>query len=170
MKTEDWEDLNMENLTVVGWTYFDAPYKTKKLNREEVGIIISLIEDEIAKHHYVFSGEEHQNALTGMPVFSDGTCFRASMRSWGGLMASMYRGADGEELSYMDFYMSLGDASNLPEYVPIDVPPAEVEDESVGAIVKADREMVEQAIALDMEFMTTDKVLEKLFKKLKQEK
>ena len=38
---------------------------------------------EIIEKGYLFSGEEHQNGLTGVPVFSDGTCFRASMRSWG---------------------------------------------------------------------------------------
>lgn len=160
----------MEKLKIVGWTSFESPYKTKRFKGEELNEVLSLICEEIGKNNYVFSGEEHQNELTGVPVFSDGTCLRASMRSWGGLMASVYAGADGEELTYMDFYMSLGDAAKMPEYTVIDVEPAEVDEESTGLITKADKEMIEQSLALDMDFMTTDKVLNKLFDKLKAER
>lgn len=120
----------MEDLKIVGWTSFDSPYKTEKCSGDKLQAMLDLIFDEIAKNNYVFSGEEHQNELTGVPVFSDGTCFRASMRVWGGIMANMYSGADGEELTYMDFYMSLGSSAQLPAYAPIPIPPAEVAEES----------------------------------------
>lgn len=159
----------MEDLKIVGWTYFDSKYPTKMWNGDELGKIIDLITDEIAAHNYVFSGEEHQCAMHGAPVLSDGTCFRASMRCWAQLMASIYSGADGRELSYMEFYMSLGEKSVMPEYSEIDVEPARVEEQSSGCITKEDRAIINQCLSADMEFVTNDKVLEKLFKKLKKQ-
>ena len=160
----------MEELKIIGWTFFDDVYPTKKVNQEELMQMLNLIKESIYENGYVFSGEEHQNCSTGVPVFSDGTCFRASMRAWGSIMCQMYSGPDGEELTYMDFYMSLGESSRLPEYVEITVEPAEVEEESVGCTIKQDKNMIEESLALGMSFITTDKVLKKLFEKLKNEK
>lgn len=159
----------MDNLRIIGWENFDCEYPTRKFNGNELNEVLNLIRREIAENNYVFSGAEHQNSSTGVPVFSDGTCFRASMRAWGQVMASVYSGADGEKLSYMNFYMSLGDASVMPEYKIIDVEPAVLEEESIGCTTKEDREVVNQSIAMDMFFMTTDKVLKKMYKKLKGE-
>lgn len=159
----------MGNLRIIGWEDFDCEYPTRKFKGDELNEVLNLIRREIAENGYVFSGEEHQCGLTGVPVFSDGTCFRASMRAWGQVMASIYSGADGEELTYMDFYMSLGDNSVMPEYEIIDVEPAVLEEESIGCTTKEDREVVSQSIAMDMLFMTTDKVLKKMYKKLKGE-
>ncbi len=156
-----WEDF-MGELKIIGWTDFECEYPTPKLSREDLGTVISLIHSELSENNYVFSGEEHQNAPTGVPVFSDGTCFRASMRAWGHLMSRIYSGPNGEELSYMDFYTSLGDASIMPEYSEIDVEPAKVETESSGCTMKADREFVDQSRALGFAAMTTDKVIQKL--------
>lgn len=159
----------MSDLRIIGWEDFDCEYPTRKFTGDELNEVLNLIRREIAENNYVFSGEEHQNCLTGVPVFSDGTCFRASMRAWGQVMASVYRGADGAELSYMDFYMSLGDKSVMPEYEIIDVEPAVLEEESIGCTTKEDRGVVNQSIAFNMFFMTTDKVLKKLYKKIKGE-
>jgi len=149
----------MNELKIVGWTYFEDSFPTKKVTTEELNKIIELIRNEIIEKGYVFSGEEHQNSSTGAPVLSDGTCFRASMRCWGTIMSTIYCAPDGSELSYMDFYMSLGDASIMPEESFIDVKPAVVDEESFGCTVAEDIQILDEARALGMPFMTTDKVL-----------
>ncbi len=160
----------MADLKLVGWTYFESDYPTKKLNAEELELVIQLIQDEITKNDYVFSGEEHQNSLTGVPVFSDGTCFRASMRCWGSLMASLYARSNGEQCTYMDFYMSLGDSAIMPKCTELEVEPATLEEESIGCTTKVDKQTVQEAIDMDMMFMTTDKVLKKMYQKMKDNK
>ncbi len=152
----------MSELKIVGWADFECDYPTPKLSREALGEVIGLIHEELMDKNYIFSGEEHQCAPTGVPVFSDGTCFRASMRAWGFIMSQIYTGPDGETLSYMDFYTSLGDASVMPEYTDFDVEPAVVEEESAGCTTKADKEFIEQSKALGMMTLTTDKVISKL--------
>lgn len=155
----------MTNLKIVGWTDFESAYQTRKYNGEELSEIIYLIQNEIVNKGYIFSGEEHQNGLTGVPVFSDGTCFRASMRGWGYIMSGCYTGPDGMELSYMDFYMSLDDETVMPEFEEIDVDPIELDETSDGLIIKPDKQVIEESIALGMAFMTTDKVLQKVYEK-----
>lgn len=158
----------MDKLRIVGWTYFDCELPTKKYDAETFREVLHLIQKEIMDNNYVFSGEEHQNSLTGVPVLSDGTCFRASMRSWGNIMASVYTGPNGEQLSYMDFYMSLNE-SILPEFKDVDIEPAKDIETSVGCTTKQDRQMIDDSIAMDMMFMTTDKVLKKLYEQKKKE-
>lgn len=159
----------MENLKLVGWTSFDSEYPSKKCTKEEMDEIIKLIREEIIKHKYYFGGEEHQYALTGAPVFSDGTCFRASMRCWGYLMSTIYVGPNGEELSYMDFYMSLGEKAVLPKCEAIDVQPMELEEESLGLMVSEDGELLSQTISMGMPLMTTDKVLQRYMEKFNKQ-
>ncbi|MBQ3253221.1 MAG: hypothetical protein IJA65_01585 [Acholeplasmatales bacterium] len=159
----------MDKLKIIGWTHFDSIYPTRKYDKDTFNIIFSLICDEIIEKKYLFSGEEHQYSFTGVPLFSDGTCFRASMRSWGVIMASIYSGPNGEKLSYMDFYMSLGDDAIMPEYSEIEIKPAIVEEISFGCTTQADRQIISESLAMNMEFMTTDKVLKKLYEKLKNE-
>lgn len=151
----------MNELKIIGWGDFDDAYPTRQYSREEMGIVIALIREEIVKNRYFFSGEEHQNSMTGVPVFSDGTCFRASMRCWGQIMAGIYSQLDGKEYSYMDFYMSLNN-SKMPEYEVIDVKPSKIENETPGYITQQDHEMISQSKAFGMPFMTTDKVLQKM--------
>ena len=159
----------MEDLKIIGWTHFDSKYPTRKVNGEELNKIINLIQNEICDKGYIFSGEEHQNSYTGVPVFSDGTCFRASMRSWGIIMAQLFEGPNGEKFTYMDFYMSLGDDAVMPDYTDIDVEVAQVEEQSHGLINKYDRQIINEALSFGMPFMTTDKVLKKWYEKLKKE-
>lgn len=159
----------MENLKIVGWTDFDSDYPTKTLTNEEISDVVNMIAIEIAANGYVFGGEDHQNSLTGVPVFSDGTCFRASMRAWGLLMASVQQKVNGLDVSYMDYYMSLGSEKVMPGYSEIDVEPADVPD-SLGFFIQPDYEMVQQSVAMGMMFMTTDKVLESLYEILNNNK
>jgi len=51
------------------------------------------------------TGDEHQNADDGVPLFSDGTVATYSFRGWGDLLAAIYNEKLGEKkYTYMDFY------------------------------------------------------------------
>lgn len=52
-----------------------------------------------------YTGEEHQNAKDGVPLFSDGTVCTMSWRAWGDLMAAIWSEEEGKDYCYMDFYM-----------------------------------------------------------------
>ena len=157
-------------LKIVGWTDFDSDYPTIIMDNNDIGSVVNLIKKEIIEKDYVVSGEEHQNSITGVPVFSNGTCFRASMRAWGAIMASCYEGPGGMQLSYMDFYMSLGAESRMPLYEDIEIEPATFVDESIGCTIKEDRQLIEESLAFGMELMTTDKVIIKLYDAMKNNK
>ena len=155
----------MFGLKIVGWSSFDSDFKTKKLNKKQLEKVLKLIKKEIRNNNYAFSGNDHQMSLTGVPVFSDGTCFRASMRCWGMIMAEVYSELNGESYSYMDFYMSSCCESKLPEYKEIKVKPSLVKEESVGCTTVEDRQIVAEAMSYGFPFMTTDKVLKKYYEK-----
>ena len=159
----------MEKLTVVGWTSFESEYPTRQCTQEEMNEIIELLQEEIKKHKYYFGGEEHQYSSRGVPVFSDGTCFRASMRGWGYLMSTIYVGPNNEKLSYMDFYMSLGDKAVLPKNEIINIKPSVVKEESLGLIVSEDGELLSQTLSMGMPLMTFDKVLKKYMDMLEKQ-
>ena len=159
----------MSELQVIGWTDFDSEYPTRQLSQEELREVLELLAKEITKNGYIFAGEDHQYSLTGVPVFSDGTCFRASMRAWGLFMAQIYSDKEVEEMSYMDFYMSLGDNAVMPEYIEIEVEPAG-EGTQIGMFIQQDYEMVAQSVSFGIELMTTDKVLKMLYKILESRK
>ena len=153
----------MEELSIVGWTDFECEYPSKNVEGLEVRTIVQLIGDECVKNGYCFSGQDHQNAATGVPVFSDGTCLRASMRAWGQIMAAIFSAVEGINLSYMDFYMSLGDESVLPEENDFDVEVGEVEETTWGLTCPQDRDIVLESLQLGMPFITTDKVLQEMY-------
>lgn len=156
----------MEKLSVVGWTSFDSDYPTRKINQKEFSYVVNLIQKDIAKNCYMFSGEEHQTSLTGVPVFSDGTCFRASMRCWASIMASTFKVSNNERLSYMDFYMSLNNKSIMPKNKEIKVKPKQIEDISLGYYIKEDLQIITETLSFGLEFVTTDKVLKKLYNEM----
>lgn len=160
----------MEELKLVGWTYFDNEYPTEKSNTEQMNKIVDLIKEDIAKNNYVFSGQEHQFSPCGAPVFSNGTCFRASMRCWGSIMADVYEHPDGTPFSYMDFYMPL-EESNMPDCSDFDVEPAVLDAEHIspGCTLKQDRQIIQEAISMGMPFLTTDKVLKEKYELMKNE-
>ena len=155
----------MEKLYIVGWTHFDDNYPTKALTQENGKQVLDLVCAEIYTKGYRFSGEQHQNALTGMPVFSDGTCFRASMRCFASLMSQIYSHKDGKEYNYMDFYMSADDEL-LPESTTIDVKASDQPD-CLGQVIHQDREIIIEALEYGMPFMTTDKVLSEMYEYFK---
>lgn len=159
----------MKKLSIVGWTNFDSEYPSRQCSKEEMDEIIILIREEIIRNRYYFGGEEHQYSLTGVPVFSDGTCFRASMRCWGYLMSTIYVGPNDEALSYMDFYMSLGENAVMPKYETIDIKPIKLENESLGLMVGEDGDLLSQTVGMGMPLMTIDKVLQKYIEKMENE-
>ena len=160
----------MEDLKIVGWVDFDSNYPTRKFKSEDLNKVIYLIRKEISEKGYIFSGEEHQNSMVGTPLFSDGTCFRASMGAWGLIMAGCYEGPGGMTLTYMDFYMSIGDKTRMPEYEDIYLEPAVGVEETIGCTIKEDRQLIEESLSFGMEFMTTDKVLKELYNVMKNNK
>ena len=131
---------------------------------------MQLIGDEVVKHGYSLSGQDHQNELTGVPVFSDGTCLRASMRSWGYIMAAIYSEIEGKEITYMDYYMDSYKEKLMPEYKDVDVEIGHVEEERPGMIVEEDVQLLSQSVAMGIKLMTFDKVLNGYAELLKQYK
>jgi hypothetical protein len=57
----------------------------------------------IIEHGIRRGGDWHQEE--GVPLFSDGTVAQFSYRAWGDLLAAIWSEEDGEEYTYMDFYM-----------------------------------------------------------------
>ena len=157
----------MGNLKLVGWVSFDSEYPMLRRSNEEYAEMLRMVFEDIEANGYVFSGEEHQNSLSGMPLFSDGTCLRMSMRFWAKLMADFYVKEDGSSYSYMDFYMSLDD-SKLPEPCTIEVAPKECEEQFIGFTAEEDIQIISEALHYGMPFMTTDKVLRTLYELNKQ--
>lgn len=63
------------------------------------------LRENITENKIQFSGEKHQNAKNGVPLFSDKTVGLFSFRGWGKLMAAIWSDIDNANYSYMDFYM-----------------------------------------------------------------
>ena len=151
----------MEELEIVGWTDFDSEYPTKVMNGDEMSAVLELLRKEILEKKYCFSGTIHQYSSTGVPVFSDGTCLRASMRSWGYIMAAIYMAIESSDLSYMDFYMESPREKVLPEYKDFSIKPCIVEDERPGMILQEDIDLISTSIKNGIELMTFDKVIKR---------
>ena len=91
------------------------------------------------------------------------------MRCWGYLMSTIYFGHNDEELSYMDFYMSLGENAILPKYENIEVEPAKLEEESLGLMVQEDGNLLSETLSMGMPLMTMDKVIKRYMEKLESQ-
>ena len=78
-------------------------------------------------------------------------------------MASIYTDSEGNQRSYMDFYMFMDEDSRLPEYEELDVLPNKDLDDFSGLIIPADQEIVFQSLSIGMPFITTDKALQYLY-------
>lgn len=153
----------MSELKIVGWTDFESDYPTKELDEKNTEAVLDLLMQIISDRGYRFSGNDHQCAATGVPVFSDGTAFRASMRCWGMIMAMAWAKTSLVELSYMDFYMSVEGDLALPEATDIPVAPAVLEGEDYpGCAIQADAQLLQESAAMGMPLMTTDKVLRRI--------
>lgn len=117
----------MEKITVVDW----VDYNDEKINECPVSIgglggwfesgmrwndyLESLVEgrkiyaealrNSIIQNEIRYTGDEHQNASDGVPLFSDGTIGSFSFRAWGDLMAAIWSTEDNRNYCYMDYYM-----------------------------------------------------------------
>lgn len=160
----------MEELKIVGWTSFEDVYPSRNVEGDEFQVIVQLIGEEIIKHGYCFSGEDHQNSFTGVPVFNDGTCLRASMRTWGLIMSVIYSALDEKEYSYMDFYMNTPKETVLPDMEMFDVTPSKEEQTRPGVIIQGDIELLSSSLNMGMELMTTDKIVKQYYELLKKER
>ena len=148
------------DLKIVGWTDYESKYPSIVISNEELGAVLGVVVDEIKEKCYSFSGSDHQNSYTGVPVFDNGTCLRASMRSWGMIMSFAYPEVDGSGTQYMDFYMSTPNERKLPN-CKCDIEPATL-DNFNALITPQDSEMISQSVQMGMPFMTTDKALNNL--------
>ena len=160
----------MDKIKIVGWTNFDSDYPCKRRTDNELSELLAALKEEIFNNKYCFSGEAHQYSMTGVPVFSDGTCIRMSMRAWGYLMAGIYSDVHGINLSYMDFYMDVFKDEKQPELIKILVEPAEIDpdDYQTGIVVKEDSELISETLSMGIDLMTTDKVLKEYMELIKQ--
>lgn len=152
----------MNEYKIVGWAHYDDEYPTKAVPNDKVYEMVGAVAAQIKESGYCFSGEEHQCGITGMPVFEDGTAFRATMRCWGSIMASVYS-TEETKYNYMDFYMSSALEEKTPEYAEIPVKPF---DEDTGAFPTAtqeDMEFIKSSIAMQMQMMSTDKGVNQLY-------
>ena len=149
------------DLKIVGWTDYDSEYPSITVSNEEIGEVVSIVVDEIKEKGYAFSGNDHQNSYTGVPVFDNGTCLRASMRSWGMIMTFAYPEVDGQLTKYMDFYMDCAVEEKMPVCFELSVKPADSVNYD-GMITQQDGEMISQSLQMGMKFMTTDKLLQRI--------
>ena len=135
------------DLKVVGWTDYDSNFPSISVTNEEVSEVLAVVVEAIREGEYMISGQDHQCASAGVPVFDNGTCFRASMRSWGSIMAFAYPEFNGQKTNYMDFYMSTVGEENLPEALTVDILPM-VSDNFNAIITQQDSEMISQSIQM----------------------
>lgn len=153
----------MFGLKVVGWCSFASDYPTKKYNEKELKRVLKVVKKEISKNNYSFSGAIHQNASNGVPVLSDGSCLRCSMRFWGEIMKDVYSKKLKQELSYMDFYMSTVTDVKMPEVSEIKVKEIQLDYDYPGYTTSTDNQLISDAASLGFPLMTTDQVLKKIF-------
>jgi len=155
------------DLKIIGWTNYDSCFPSIEVAQDEVNDLILTVAGEIKNNGYMLSGDDHQNSDTGVPVFENGTCFRASMRAWGFIMAVAFPEINGNETQYMDFYMSTPLERKLPVSNNIDVTPASF-DNFNALISPQDSEMLSQSVQMGIPFMTTDKALNSLMDQIKE--
>ena len=151
-----------EKLEVVGFTSFDDPtYPTTFLQNPEMHMeIIDVVTKYIKNNHLCYSGEDHQNHPLGVPVLSNGTAFRCSMRFWGSLMGSVYSSKE----DYMSYYMEVEEAT-YPE-VEVEVEPSKEKD-GLPSFSKEDASLMQESLQMNIDLFTTDKALQIIYPKLK---
>ena len=155
------------DLKVVGWTDYESNYPSITVSNEELNDVLVAVVDAIRDGGYMFSGDDHQCGLSGVPVFDNGSCFRASMRAWGTIMTYAYPEFNGEKTGYMDFYMSTVGERKLPDCTSCDIEPME-SDNFNALITPQDSEMISQSVQMGIPFMTTDKALNSLMDEINE--
>ena len=72
--------------------------------KSEVHPYAEALRRSIVEHRIWESGDWHQNADVGVPLFEDGTVAQFSFRAWGDLLAAVWTEQLGRQYCYMDFY------------------------------------------------------------------
>ena len=157
----------MSDLKIIGWTSFDTDLPMVRDEYEFLLERINLIIEEIIKNDYYFSGESHQFSNTGVPVFSDGVAFKASMRAWGQIMAMARSKIDNKEYSYMSFY-TYDDYTKMPEASFISVEANTTKDRLSGCTIQEDIDLINEVLSCTMPFITMDKVLKEIYENAKK--
>lgn len=85
IKDHTWED------------YLDV-WKDELMKEYAIALKESILERELK-----YTGNDHQNALDGIPLFDDDTYSSFSFRAWGDLMAAIYTTPE-NPLTYMEYY------------------------------------------------------------------
>jgi len=156
------------DLKIVGWTNYDSSFPSVEVANEDTNKILIIVAREIMEKGYVFSGAEHQNSDTGVPVFDNGACFRASMRVWGTIMAAAYPMVNEAETNYMDFYVSTPTDKVMPENECVDIKPM-ASDFFEPMINQQDSEILRECLLSGIPFMTTDKALKHLYDSIQEQ-
>ena len=75
-------------MKIIKWTFWGDPRYTEFdwTKEAEKAYELTIIE-AIRKYGYRFSGQAHQHAQYGVPVFDNGQQYNVSMRHWGRIMA-----------------------------------------------------------------------------------
>jgi hypothetical protein len=66
---------------------------------------LEAIRRNVLENDLKLSGHDHQWSGAGIPLFSDKTVGRFSMRAWGDLMAAIWSEKEDRDYNYMNFYM-----------------------------------------------------------------
>lgn len=66
---------------------------------------LEALRTEIIAKNIRITGEGHQYADAGVPVFEDGTGALFSYQGWGDLMAAIWATEENKDYNYMDFHM-----------------------------------------------------------------
>ena len=147
---------------VVGFTSYDnSLYPTTFLKNAEMHMeIIDVVTKYIKDNKLCYSGNDHQNHPLGVPVLSDGTAFRCSMRFWGSLMGSVYSSRE----DYMSYYMDVEEAVYPENEATIE--PSKEKD-GMPSFSKDDASMMQESLDMNIDLMTLDKALQVIYPKLK---
>lgn len=119
MKVAKWigeDEMQGRNVTIGGmggWfgkneEDWDAGHRWKdyiKNMRPECVQYAEAFRESVLERDIRYTGEEHQDASDGVPLFEDGTVGFFTYRAWGDLMAAVWSEAEDKNYSYMDFYM-----------------------------------------------------------------
>ena len=141
---------------IAGFTsYDDQTYPNASIHGdEEQQFAMRTIVTYIQHHGLLYSGQDHQNAPNCVPVFSDGTALRCSMRLWGSIMAKAY---EDDPNNYMGYYMEVPGEAVYPEE-EASIKPDEDESE-FPLIMGEDYQLMLDAYNHQMVLATTDKAI-----------
>ena len=150
----------MTDLKIVGWTNYDSSFPNLNFRGKEPSFtdeIVQIIVNEIKKDHLLFAGDTHQGIYSCVPVFSNGTCLRCSMRAWGYIMSLAYN-----DDSYMNYYMAttMEKEEILPQNEAAIEPNEDEKDNgALAMVIGPDVQAVTESLACGIEFMTFDKAI-----------